>query len=340
MRTGTRRRAVLIGAVAWTALAFWLIPGATPASPPAAKSGHWAIEVAGDWASGLTSKGLKQLRLAHVGTIVVPPSSVRLAQQQGVVARARAAGFLVVLPRVARGRTNASNRPVLRGCSGSQRRLLTTCALEASSPTQAVELAQLPGLGAIVVRVRSLFPIAGIAARTLRTPLIVLAPASDHGDNREQWIGAMRAAARQPLLWLGVRHSSGAVISAIRPFTSAIGAVLSTDTTPPPAPSRLTVTTRTSSSITVDWSASTDPGGQVSYGIYRDGERIDSTVRTSYTLAGLVCGTALTVAVDAADAAGNRSAKAVTSTQTVPCGGGGGGGGGGWRRRRRWRRRS
>ncbi len=168
-----------------------------------------------------------------------------------------------------------------------------------------------------------------MAGRKLRTPLIVLAPAAAHGDDRTRWVGAIRAAGRQPLLWLGVRHSKGAVLSTVKPFTSAIADVLSADSTPPSVPSRFAVSARTPSSISVDWAASIDPSGPVTYRLYRDGERIDTTVHTSYTLSGLPCGTALALAVDAVDAVGNYSGKATISTQTLACEGGGSGGSGG-----------
>ena len=103
LRIGTRRRALLLtAAVVGTAFAFWLSRGATSALPAAPQSTHWAMEAVGA-TSGLTSGQLKALRRAHVGTLVVSPGSVRVALRHGLVKRARSVGFLVVLPRVARG---------------------------------------------------------------------------------------------------------------------------------------------------------------------------------------------------------------------------------------------
>ena len=59
--------------------------------------------------------------------------------------------------------------------------------------------------------------------------------------------------------------------------------------------------------------------GVTGYGVYSNGTLVGSPTGTSYTLSGLTCGTSYTVAVDAVDAAGNRSAKATISAATSAC---------------------
>ena len=56
------------------------------------------------------------------------------------------------------------------------------------------------------------------------------------------------------------------------------------------------------------------------YGVYRNGSLLGSTASTSYNFTGLACGTSYTLAVDAVDGAGNRSASASLSGSTAPCG--------------------
>ncbi len=75
----------------------------------------------------------------------------------------------------------------------------------------------------------------------------------------------------------------------------------------------------TVSSITLAWGASTDNVGVTGYGVYRDGNLAGSTNSTSYTVAGLACGTNYTLAVDAYDAAGNHSQRATITTSTSSC---------------------
>lgn len=91
------------------------------------------------------------------------------------------------------------------------------------------------------------------------------------------------------------------------------------DVTAPSAPSGLTVGQATTSSLAVTWSPSTDDVGVVGYGLYLNGTEVDSSISPGYTFAGLQCGSTYIVAVNAFDAASNRSAKATTSGATAPC---------------------
>jgi hypothetical protein len=59
------------------------------------------------------------------------------------------------------------------------------------------------------------------------------------------------------------------------------------------------------------------------YGVYNGSASVGTTAATStsYTVSGLACGTGYTVAVDAYDAAGNRSGKSTVSVSTAACSG-------------------
>ena len=67
------------------------------------------------------------------------------------------------------------------------------------------------------------------------------------------------------------------------------------------------------------WSPSTDNVGVVEYGLYASGLRVATSSDASATLTNLACGTSYLVAIDAADAAGNRSAQATSYLRTSPC---------------------
>ena len=67
------------------------------------------------------------------------------------------------------------------------------------------------------------------------------------------------------------------------------------------------------------WAASTDDVGVAGYGFYVDGNLVASPSSAAYALTGLSCGTSYTVAVDAFDAAGNRSGKTTVTTSTAAC---------------------
>jgi chitodextrinase len=91
------------------------------------------------------------------------------------------------------------------------------------------------------------------------------------------------------------------------------------DTQAPTVPASLDVTGTTTSSIAVSWPASTDNVGVTAYGVYVNGTLVQTTTTRSYTASNLACGTGVTLAVDAADAAGNRSAKRSITASTAAC---------------------
>ncbi|MFJ9682074.1 glycoside hydrolase family 6 protein [Streptomyces sp. NPDC101194] len=98
------------------------------------------------------------------------------------------------------------------------------------------------------------------------------------------------------------------------------------DTQAPTAPTGLKVTGRTSGSVSLSWTASTDNIGVTAYDVYRAGVRVGSSASTSYTDTGLTASTAYTYTVRARDAAGNVSADSAAVSATTDQGGSTGGG--------------
>jgi chitodextrinase len=91
------------------------------------------------------------------------------------------------------------------------------------------------------------------------------------------------------------------------------------DMTPPSTPTGLQATGSTQSTIALSWNASTDNVAVTGYGIYVNGSLWGSSAGTSFTVAGLACGTTFTLGVDATDAATNRSATTSISASTPAC---------------------
>jgi chitodextrinase len=91
------------------------------------------------------------------------------------------------------------------------------------------------------------------------------------------------------------------------------------DTSPPSTPTGMRQVATTESSVMLAWSPSTDNVGVVEYALYASGLRVATVSEPSATLTNLACGTSYMVAVDAADAAGNRSARATASYRTSAC---------------------
>ena len=92
------------------------------------------------------------------------------------------------------------------------------------------------------------------------------------------------------------------------------------DTAAPTAPTGLSATAASQSEVDLAWSASTDAVGVTAYTIYRDGTVIDTVaanVRT-YQDTDVNAGHTYHYAVDALDAAGNRSALSSEAEVTPP----------------------
>ena len=119
--------------------------------------------------------------------------------------------------------------------------------------------------------------------------------------------------------WNGVCSKTQASCSfAAGPITT-LKASFAKDTTPPSTPTGLTVTDATLTSIDLKWTASTDNVGVAGYRVYLDDASAGDTTQTTFTLSKLACSHTYAIAVDAADAVGNRSGKATLTAQTKPC---------------------
>ena len=119
--------------------------------------------------------------------------------------------------------------------------------------------------------------------------------------------------------WAGNNLSSQpALLDVFKQFNS--GGSSPGDTSPPTAPSALSNTASTATSVSLSWNASTDNVGVAGYGVYRNGSLVSTTSGTSFTVGGLTCGTSYTFSVDAYDAAGNRSAQTSLGAATGSCG--------------------
>ena len=119
--------------------------------------------------------------------------------------------------------------------------------------------------------------------------------------------------------WNGVCSKTQTTCTlAVGPITS-LKALFARDATPPTAPAGLEVTGATRTSIAVAWTASTDNVGVAGYRVYLNGSPAGNPTQTAFAFSGLVCGRSYSVAVDAADAVGNRSPKAAITAQTKPC---------------------
>jgi chitodextrinase len=89
------------------------------------------------------------------------------------------------------------------------------------------------------------------------------------------------------------------------------------DTTPPSVPSGLTATPTSLSSISLNWTASTDDVGVAGYKIFRNGTQISTSIAISFDDTGLTSSTTYSYTVSAYDAAGNNSPQSTPSSATT-----------------------
>ncbi|MEU0739907.1 glycoside hydrolase family 6 protein [Streptomyces sp. NPDC006134] len=96
------------------------------------------------------------------------------------------------------------------------------------------------------------------------------------------------------------------------------------DTTAPTAPTGLTATAKTASSVSLSWTAATDNVGVTGYDVYRGTTKVNSSpvTGTAFTDTGLSASTAYSYTVRARDAAGNVSAPSAALSVTTEAGGG------------------
>lgn len=90
-----------------------------------------------------------------------------------------------------------------------------------------------------------------------------------------------------------------------------------TDDSPPTTPTNLTAVAGSSSTISLQWSASTDDVGVLGYRIYRGGVEIALASGTEYTDQGLTASTAYTYSVAAFDGAAHLSAQSAPAQATT-----------------------
>ncbi|KUN88040.1 carbohydrate binding domain-containing protein [Streptomyces griseoruber] len=95
------------------------------------------------------------------------------------------------------------------------------------------------------------------------------------------------------------------------------------DTQAPSAPTGLTSTGKTSSSVSLTWGASSDNTGVTAYDVYSGSSRVLSVSGTSATVGGLSPSTGYTFSVRARDAAGNVSGASNSVSVTTNAGSGG-----------------
>jgi chitodextrinase len=305
---------------------------ATPATPV------WGVELP---AKKLPpGSALAKLHKSGLNVLVVTPASVTGAERNRLATTTRRAGLILLLPR------KSAPGALAKVCRTARRVQPRNCAVVAGSPKAAVTLARRNVADYVVVRLSMLGQLRFLQGVKTKTRILAVSKVSAGPLDRKAWSRAIDIATKDPALDLAIAVTSPAHAS-LTTFMSLVrtaqrGKVKTTlatdpvasgpaapsvtptsgaggDVLPPSAPLGLVGTTSSQSSIGLGWSSSTDNVGVAGYGVYRNGALVVSTVLLNSTVPGLTCATPYSFAVDAYDAAGNRSSKTSVSLSTNAC---------------------
>ena len=263
----------------------------------------WAIGVSAPHASRLSLPRVREFAADGISVIVMSPSGWSSASYRRLADLSVRSGLQLVAPRTD-VRSTADRRALSRACHSSVR-VLDSCAVMSRNAGQARAWIHRGSVRYVVLPVSS--PKAFSALRVVSTP-------------NTHVIGLIK------LPTLGVWTSLPAPVAAAASLAlkSGGGGGISggghkRDNRPPSVPGGLVVSSVGQTSVALTWNASTDNVGVVGYGVYSNRKLVASSTSTGYALAGLTCGTSYSVAVDAYDAAGNRSSRATVTTSTAAC---------------------
>ncbi len=111
----------------------------------------------------------------------------------------------------------------------------------------------------------------------------------------------------------------------VEDYTINLGTGGGADTQAPSAPTNLSASNITDTTIDLSWTASTDNVGVTGYEVFEGGTSLGTVAGTTATVSGLSPGTSYSFNVRAFDAAGNNSGLSNTVNASTTGGGGGGG---------------
>jgi chitodextrinase len=274
----------------------------------------WAVEVNSRNVAMLRDRLAERARQAGLNTVLIDERQLTKRQWVRVTRLVKHFGFRAVFLGRAVKTTNGAESACKRM---KQRDHAKLCALVAPTWGAATKLAAAPDLDVVILRMQQLGGLKLVRDTGTRAKVLALV---DIGRTRKldpkAWRGAIVRAGRDPSFDLAVAPIGSSGSTALTSYISLLG---DSDVSAPSVPSHLALVDATQNSLRFSWTASVDDHGVTEYGIYRSDVLVSSTANTTATLGGLACGTNYLIQIDAADAAGNRSAKTSLQASTAPC---------------------
>ena len=258
----------------------------------------WAIAVDAESLAGLDAGKLGRFRTLGFNTVLATGLDRDRLTRLGRLSRR--ADLTLIAPR----RDSACAREA-------------TCAVEAGSVSEAARLRRRPGLDLVVVRI----PGAGAlqAMPTRGTRILAVVKLRNRQVDARLWRRAIEQAADSPGIDLAVDPVGRKGEQALSFYLRLLAAGRRGDDEPPSPPRALTASEVTGTTLRLHWGPARDLHGVSSYRLYRDGVAVGRLLALSAPITGLRCGTRYRLEVEAADAVGNRSAKAALGVSTESC---------------------
>jgi chitodextrinase len=264
----------------------------------------WGIEVTGQTLALLDARTAQRARAAGLNTLLL--SSPLNARQRARAAKvARRHHFAVV--RLSGARTTSA-RP---GC-----RPWGPCIVATNEIASAASLVDSTDVDAVVVRVKKPTAVRSLSALGTYGPKVIALVSLRGKPKKSRWAPLITQARNLSGFDLAVAPSGPSRRGALNQY---LGFLSASDVSAPGTPRRLALVAVASNSLTLRWDPSRDNRGVAGYSIYRGDTRMLDVTTTQTTLGSLACGTSYTLAVDAYDAAGNRSRKTTIQASTTPC---------------------
>lgn len=131
----------------------------------------------------------------------------------------------------------------------------------------------------------------------------------DGADYQQTTLGPVQAPANTSKILVGFPTGSGGYV-----LIDDLCLTVVSDTQAPTAPTNLSASSVQTTSLQLNWTASTDNVGVTKYEVYQNGQKTGETTASPFSVTGLSPATTYAFTVKALDAAGNASATSTTLT--------------------------
>lgn len=281
---------------------------ARPVAPPWRL---WAVAVTRR-APALGRAELRRLRQSGINALLVDGARVGSERVEEAADAARRAGLTLVSSRPAR----VADAAAVTAFCGVSSPAGAVCALDAGSPGAAVRLAGAVGDDVLIVaQVSGPAALRRLEASDRRGRILAVISLSARGG----FAGLLAAVGARNDVDLAVAPAAARSGALSRYLSQLRSELRGRDRQAPARPASVAAANVTDQSVALTWRSARDNRRVRGYGVYVDGKLVGSSAAPAHRVTGLACERAFVLAVDAVDAAGNRSPATTVSVTTAGC---------------------